>query len=115
MKKITIAIKCAFLLCLCTMSGTLSVANILWFIDYYKIRECKNKSIFVYFLFADLVSSLECFSSNGQGKKWDDDGEPYQCKVEPGAIKRHCVKFTRGNDFLCIDVQSVGATILLIW
>ena len=79
------------------------------------IGECKNKSIFVYFLFADLVSSLECFSSNGQSKKGDDDGEPYQCKVEPGAIKRHCVKFTRGNDFLCIDVQSVGATILLIW
>ena len=80
-----------------------------------QIRECKNKSIFVYFLFADLVSSLECFSSNGQSKKWDDDGEPYQCKVEPGAIKRHCVKFTRGNDFLCIDIRSVGATILLIW
>ena len=55
-------------------------------------------------MFADIVSSLECFSSNGQSKKWDDDGEPYQCKVEPGAIKRHCVKFTRGNDFLWIDV-----------
>ena len=101
MKKIMIAIKCAFLLCFWTMSGTLSVSNILWFID---IRECKGKSIFVYFLFTDLVSSLECFSSNGQSKKWDDDGEPYQCKVEPGAVKRHCVKFTRGNDFLCIDV-----------
>ena len=68
------------------------------------LENVKNKSIFVYFLFADLVSSLECFSSNGQSKKWDDDGEPYQCKVEPGAINRHCVKFTRGNDFLWIDV-----------
>ena len=66
---------------------------------YRLLENVKNKSIFVYFLFVDLVSSLECFSSNGQSKKWNDDGEPYQCKVEPGAIKRHCVKFTRGNDF----------------
>ena len=75
---------------LCQVRGVFQI-----FFGLQIIRECKRKSIFVYFLFTDLVSSLECFSSNGQSKKWDDDGELYQCKVEPGAVNRHCVKFTK--------------------
>ena len=44
-------------------------------------------------------SAFECYTSNNQNKKWNDDGVMYPCRLEAGATKRHCVKFTRGKTF----------------
>ena len=43
-----------------------------------------------------LGSATECYTSNGQTKKSNDDGVLYECRMEAGATIRKCLKFTRG-------------------
>ena len=43
-----------------------------------------------------LGTASECYTSNGQTKKSNDDGVLYECRMEAGATVRKCLKFTRG-------------------
>ena len=40
--------------------------------------------------------AFECYSTLGTNKKWNDDGNPTECKLEAGYSIRKCVKFRTG-------------------
>ena len=52
--------------------------------------------IFIQNVVVILGSATECYTSNGQTKKSNDDGVLYECRMEAGATVRKCLKFTRG-------------------
>ena len=50
------------------------------------------------YLLPDLKKGLgfDCYSTLGTNKKWNDDGNPTECKLEAGYSIRKCVKFRTG-------------------
>ena len=51
--------------------------------------------------------TFQCYSSNGREleKKWNEDGNAYDCRTEANAIKRRCVKFNLSK---YIQIASFG-------
>ena len=57
-----------------------------------------NLSDITFYLIGIQGAATECYTSNKQTKKRNDDGVLYECRMEAGAsILRKCVKFTRGT------------------
>ena len=42
-------------------------------------------------------NAFECYSTLGTNKKWNDPGNPTECKLEAGYSIRKCVKFKTGK------------------
>ncbi len=41
----------------------------------------------------ELGFCVTCYSSNGQSRKPNDNGEEYECRAAAGATQRYCTKF----------------------
>ena len=48
----------------------------------------------IYFLWG---LAFECFSTLGTNKKWNENGNPTECKLEAGYSIRKCVSFRTGE------------------
>lgn len=46
----------------------------------------------------DIGMAFQCYSTLGTNKKWNDNGNEVECRMEAGFIKRKCVKFKTGNN-----------------
>ena len=65
---------------------------------YFWRKKSINKIFFTFIENVVVISGTpsECYTSNGQTKKSNDDGVLYECRMEAGATIRKCLKFTRG-------------------
>ena len=43
--------------------------------------------------------AFQCYNTLGTSKKWNDNGNEVECRIEAGYTRRKCVKFNTGRYF----------------
>ena len=86
----------------CSKHGSKGVSDFLnCFYPFRSVPKLINNQILLINDFYQYAgNAFECYSTLGTNKKWNDPGNPTECKLEAGYSIRKCVKFKTGKKFL---------------